>query len=609
MPVGDRQGDRAAEARDDGRRDRRAHGGAGEVPGLVGRGDLTPEDIVRLEEGDPARVVLLDQRRLPDEEVELVCASAAEVADAIAHARDPRRARDRRRRRVRSRARGAAAARISRRPSGCSPPRGRPPSISSGRSRRCATTRRPSVRGRCTAKRSTRCKRMSAHAADLFDPGTRALTHCNAGGLATGGYGSAVGALRAAWERGLLERVLVDETRPLLQGARLTAWELETRRHPARGDRGLRRRVADGARRGRPDRHRRRPHRRERRHGEQDRHVCSRGARRAPRHAALRRRADLDRRSRDADRRRDPDRGARPARGLVALPRPESRLRRHARRADHRDRHRGRRARPRDLPHEGADPRRRLRDAAPPAHGHRAEAAAARRRAGRWSTGSSTRSARREIDDVHLVTNAQFAEDFGRWAEGTRRLIVHDDGTTTNETRLGAIGDIRFVQEQRGSRRRPARRRGRQLFDYSLARLHRASGRQGRGRAPSRVYDVGDLELAKQYGDRRARRGRSHRRLRREAGAIPPTTLVRDRDVPLRTAPRPRSSRPTSTRATRPTSRGASSPGCTRASPSTATGSTGDWRDIGDAEPAPRGRQPAPRARAGLPLRNAYFLD
>jgi methylthioribose-1-phosphate isomerase len=72
-----------------------------------------------------------------------------------------------------------------------------------------------------------RCRRMAAHAAELFRPGTRALTHCNAGGLATGGYGSAVGALRAAAERGLLERVLVDETRPLLQGARLTAWELE----------------------------------------------------------------------------------------------------------------------------------------------------------------------------------------------------------------------------------------------------------------------------------------------------------------------------------------------------------------------------------------------
>jgi methylthioribose-1-phosphate isomerase len=72
-----------------------------------------------------------------------------------------------------------------------------------------------------------RCRRMAAHAADLFRPETRALTHCNAGGLATGGYGSAVGALRTAWERGLLRHVLVDETRPLLQGARLTAYELE----------------------------------------------------------------------------------------------------------------------------------------------------------------------------------------------------------------------------------------------------------------------------------------------------------------------------------------------------------------------------------------------
>jgi methylthioribose-1-phosphate isomerase len=73
-----------------------------------------------------------------------------------------------------------------------------------------------------------RCRAMAAHAAELFGPGTRALTHCNAGGLATGGYGSAVGALRAAWERGLLAHVWVDETRPLLQGSRLTAWELES---------------------------------------------------------------------------------------------------------------------------------------------------------------------------------------------------------------------------------------------------------------------------------------------------------------------------------------------------------------------------------------------
>jgi methylthioribose-1-phosphate isomerase len=77
------------------------------------------------------------------------------------------------------------------------------------------------------AEEVDRCKRMAAHTATLLTKGTRALTHCNAGGLATGGYGSAVGALRAAWDKGVLDSVLVDETRPLLQGSRLTAWELE----------------------------------------------------------------------------------------------------------------------------------------------------------------------------------------------------------------------------------------------------------------------------------------------------------------------------------------------------------------------------------------------
>jgi methylthioribose-1-phosphate isomerase len=71
-----------------------------------------------------------------------------------------------------------------------------------------------------------RCRRMAEHAAELLAPGTRALTHCNTGALATGGYGTALGALRTAWQRGLLRHVLVDETRPLLQGSRLTAWEL-----------------------------------------------------------------------------------------------------------------------------------------------------------------------------------------------------------------------------------------------------------------------------------------------------------------------------------------------------------------------------------------------
>jgi methylthioribose-1-phosphate isomerase len=69
-------------------------------------------------------------------------------------------------------------------------------------------------------------RRLAELGAELFGEGTRALTHCNAGALATGGIGTACGVLRAAWDRGRLAEVWVDETRPLLQGARLTAWEL-----------------------------------------------------------------------------------------------------------------------------------------------------------------------------------------------------------------------------------------------------------------------------------------------------------------------------------------------------------------------------------------------
>jgi methylthioribose-1-phosphate isomerase len=60
----------------------------------------------------------------------------------------------------------------------------------------------------------------------LIKDGDRVLTHCNAGGLATAGYGTALGVLRAAWTEGKRFHVYVDETRPLLQGSRLTAWEL-----------------------------------------------------------------------------------------------------------------------------------------------------------------------------------------------------------------------------------------------------------------------------------------------------------------------------------------------------------------------------------------------
>jgi methylthioribose-1-phosphate isomerase len=70
------------------------------------------------------------------------------------------------------------------------------------------------------------CRTMGAFGAALVPDGARVLTHCNAGALATAGYGSALGVIRAAVEQGKKVAVFADETRPFLQGARLTAWEL-----------------------------------------------------------------------------------------------------------------------------------------------------------------------------------------------------------------------------------------------------------------------------------------------------------------------------------------------------------------------------------------------
>jgi len=67
---------------------------------------------------------------------------------------------------------------------------------------------------------------MGAHGAALVPAGARILTHCNAGALATAGYGTAVGVIRAAHAQGKVALVWVDETRPVLQGSRLTAWEM-----------------------------------------------------------------------------------------------------------------------------------------------------------------------------------------------------------------------------------------------------------------------------------------------------------------------------------------------------------------------------------------------
>ena len=186
---------------------------------------LEPERIVRLE---PDRVVVLDQRRLPDAVAELECRNASDVAEAIRTLA----------------VRGAPAIGIAAaygyalaaqlghdldeayRVLAASRPTAVNLTWALDEMRRHSGN--PADRAReLHALEVARCRAMAEHAAGLFAPGTRALTHCNAGGLATGGFGTAVGALRLAWERELVRHVLVDETRPLLQGARLTAWELE----------------------------------------------------------------------------------------------------------------------------------------------------------------------------------------------------------------------------------------------------------------------------------------------------------------------------------------------------------------------------------------------
>lgn len=76
------------------------------------------------------------------------------------------------------------------------------------------------------------CERMGSFGAELIQDGDHILTHCNTGGLATAGRGTALGVIRTAWESGKKLHVYVDETRPLLQGGRLTTWELEQLKIP-----------------------------------------------------------------------------------------------------------------------------------------------------------------------------------------------------------------------------------------------------------------------------------------------------------------------------------------------------------------------------------------
>jgi len=194
------------------------------------------------------RLVLLDQTRLPEAEVYRECRSWVEVAEAI------------RTLQVRgapaigvTAAFGVAlAARASRAETfeglqqdveaaiaglGATRPTAVNLFWALGRMRRCLEAHRalplPEARARLLAEARAILeediaanRRLGAHGAGLITEGARVLTHCNAGGLATAGYGTALGVIRAAQEAGRRPFVWVGETRPVLQGARLTAWEL-----------------------------------------------------------------------------------------------------------------------------------------------------------------------------------------------------------------------------------------------------------------------------------------------------------------------------------------------------------------------------------------------
>jgi methylthioribose-1-phosphate isomerase len=212
---------------------------------------LSPHRIARLEDD---AVVLLDQTRLPAETVEVRLGSWQEVAAAIRSmvvrgapaigvaaaygvALAARRSEAESVAVLREDVERASAGLAAARPTAVNLP------WAVARMRECAQAPHADADGLRAALRARaeelhmeeveRCHRIGRHGAELLRAGAQVLTHCNAGALATGGYGTALGVIRAAHRRDPSLHVWVDETRPLLQGARLTAWELREEGIPA----------------------------------------------------------------------------------------------------------------------------------------------------------------------------------------------------------------------------------------------------------------------------------------------------------------------------------------------------------------------------------------
>ena len=104
-----------------------------------------------------------------------------------------------------------------------------------------------------------------------------------------------------------------------------------------------------------------------------------------------------------------------------------------------------------------------------------------------------------DVDEVHVVTNSRFAQDFQHWALFKDGVVVHDDGTTSNEDRLGAMGDVAFLLDRIGVDDDVLVIAGDNLFDYDLEDFVEFWRAKGVASAVA-VHDVRELRLASQYG-------------------------------------------------------------------------------------------------------------
>ena len=211
-----------------------------------------------------------------------------------------------------------------------------------------------------------------------------------------------------------------------------------------------------------------------------------------------------------------------------------------------------------------------------------------------------------EIDGVHVVTNAKFAAAFAAWGAAHPDVVIHDDGTTSEDDRLGAIGDVAFVVDSAGlDHEELLVVAGDNLFDFSLADYVAWWRTKGEASAVA-LYDIGDLELARQYGivaidgDERVESFEEKPAEPRSTLAATATYLYHRAHVPLVRRYLDESNSP-------------DQPGrfiawLAAREPVYGYRFAGDWRDIGDERQLLEADNRL-RELSGLPPRDAYALD